>query len=79
MPGSFWNQARTAGKIEQIAIGPYNHNLKQHYYDQVSRLPCGLTYMEHVVATIGRLLRAAGLEHSAPPAPNHDEPPGCIG
>jgi hypothetical protein len=70
---SFWNRAVAAGKVTLLEIGPYNHNGREHYYDQTARLPGGETYMGHVVDVICGLIHAAGLDPGAParqePAP----------
>lgn len=63
---SFWNRAVAAGKVTMIEIGPYNHNLKQHYYDREARLPSGATYMGHVVDSVCALLQQAGLDEGPP-------------
>ncbi len=72
-PNSEWNRAIAEGRISLVEIGPYNHNVKEHYFDQESRLPSGASYMQHVVDEIARLLREAGLEQGparvAPAAP----------
>lgn len=61
-PHSAWNTAMAAGRIALIEIGPYKHNVSQHYFDDENRLPHGESYMGHVVSEVARLLREAGLD-----------------
>jgi hypothetical protein len=60
--GSFWNQALAAGKITLSDIGPFHHNMKEHYYDAQARMPSGETYLERSVSAICAVLRQAGLD-----------------
>ena len=39
-----WNEALAQGKISMIELGPYNHNVKEHYFDYESKLPSGTSY-----------------------------------
>ena len=51
-----WNEALAQGKISMIELGPYNHNVKEHYFDYESKLPCGTSYAGHVIDTIEGIL-----------------------
>ncbi|MCW3159006.1 hypothetical protein [Micropruina sonneratiae] len=51
-----WNEALRDDKITFIDLGPYNHNVKQHYFDYESTLPDGRTYAGKVVDTIAEVL-----------------------
>jgi hypothetical protein len=64
---SAWNRALAAGRITMVSLGPFHHNLKQHYYDNEARLPSGDTYLEHSVNTICRVLREAWLDRPINP------------
>ena len=39
-----------------IELGPYNHNVKEHYFDYESKLPDGTSYAGHVIDTIEGIL-----------------------
>ena len=54
--GSPWNQALEDGTISMIDLGPYNHNIKQHYFDYESKLPDGRSYAGKVIDTIEGIL-----------------------
>ena len=51
-----WNEAMRGGKISMIELGPYNHNIKEHYFDRESTLPDGRTYSGKVIDTIEEIL-----------------------
>lgn len=68
-PKSNWNRALAEGRITLDEIGPYNHNMKHHYFDNESKLPSGETYMEHLLNTIQFQLREAGLVKTNQAAP----------
>ena len=51
-----WNEALAQGKISMIELGPYNHNVKEHYFDYESKLPSGTSYAGHVIDTIEGIL-----------------------
>ena len=51
-----WNEAERAGKITMIELGPYNHNVKEHYFDYESKLPDGRSYAGKVIDTIDEVL-----------------------
>ena len=67
---SNWNRALAEGRITLNNIGPYNHNMKRHYFDNESRLPSGETYMEHLLNTIQSQLREVGVVQTNQAAPN---------
>ncbi len=52
-----WNEADRAGKISMIELGPYNHNIKEHYFDYEAKLPDGRSYAGKVIDTIDEVLR----------------------
>ena len=51
-----WNEALRDGKITMIELGPYNHNIKEHYFDYESKLPDGRSYAGKVVDTMVGIL-----------------------
>ncbi len=51
-----WNEALREGKITMIELGPYNHNVKEHYFDYESKLPDGRSYAGKVIDTIADIL-----------------------
>jgi len=51
-----WNRAMRKGKISMIELGPYNHNVSEHYFDCDSKLPDGRTYAGKVIDTVGGIL-----------------------
>ncbi len=51
-----WNEAMRDGKITMIELGPYNHNIKEHYFDYESKLPDGRTYAGKVIDTMVDIL-----------------------
>ncbi|WP_298133268.1 hypothetical protein [Micropruina sp.] len=51
-----WNEALRDGKITMIELGPYNHNIKEHYFDYESKLPDGRSYAGKVVDTMADIL-----------------------
>ncbi len=51
-----WNEALREGRISMIELGPYQHNVKQHYFDYESRLPDGRSYAGKVIDTIEGIL-----------------------
>ncbi len=51
-----WNEALRDGKITMIELGPYNHNIKEHYFDYASKLPDGRTYAGKVIDTMVGIL-----------------------
>ncbi|MFT4296004.1 MAG: hypothetical protein QM582_11400 [Micropruina sp.] len=51
-----WNQALRDGTITMIELGPYHHNLKQHYFDYESKLPDGRSYAGAVIDTVADIL-----------------------
>ncbi len=55
-----WNEAVREGKISMIELGPYNHNIKQHYFDYESTLPDGRSYAGKVIDTIDEVLQPQG-------------------
>ena len=55
-----WNEALAEGKITLIELGPYNHNIKEHYFDYESKLPDGTSYAGHVIDTIEGILEPQG-------------------
>lgn len=67
---SYWNRALAAGRITLHPLGPYNHNVKQHYFDNVSTLESGQTYMGHLLDTIEAQLKEAGVVKTSQAAPN---------
>ncbi len=67
---SNWNRALAEGRITLNNIGPYNHNLKRHYFDNETTLPSGETYMEHLLNTIQSQLREVGIVQANQAAPN---------
>ena len=52
-----WNEAERAGRISMIELGPYNHNIKEHYFDYEAKLPDGRSYAGKVIDTIDEVLR----------------------
>lgn len=55
-----WNEADRDGKITMIELGPYNHNIKEHYFDYESKLPDGRSYAGKVIDTIEEILVPQG-------------------
>ena len=56
--GSPWNEAMRDGTITMIELGPFHHNIKQHYFDYESKLPDGRSYAGKVMDTIEEILAA---------------------
>jgi hypothetical protein len=54
--GSEWHRALAEGRVSLIALGPFAHNLKDHYFDDVAHLPDGTTYLNATVEAIGRIV-----------------------
>ena len=52
-----WNEALRDGRISMIELGPYNHNIKEHYFDFESTLPDGRSYAGKVLDTIDEILQ----------------------
>ena len=66
MPQSPWNRAMRAGKIDMIALGPFNHNGTGNYFDMTTQLPGEeRTYGEKTLDTIQDILSKADLLKSA--------------
>jgi hypothetical protein len=55
-----WNEAVRDGTITMVELGPYNHNIKEHYFDYRSKLPDGRSYAGKVVDTIAGILQPQG-------------------
>lgn len=55
---SEWRRAEREGRITLSCIGPLNHNLKEHYFDDSARLPDGTTYLNLTIAEIGTIVDA---------------------
>ena len=51
-----WNVALSEGKITMVELGPYRHNVKQHYFDYESTLPDGRSYAGKVIDTVESIL-----------------------
>lgn len=51
-----WNRALADGTISMIELGPYNHNIKEHYFDYESKLPDGRSYAGKVIDTVHSIL-----------------------
>lgn len=54
--GSEWKQAMSQGRISMRCIGPLNHNLKEHYFDDTAKLPDGTTYLNLTIEEIGKIV-----------------------
>lgn len=65
-PYSDWNKALAAGKITMIPLGPFTHNGKGNYFDNVTLLPDGETHMHFVLAKIKQVLTETGLIPAQP-------------
>lgn len=55
-----WNEAVSDGKITMIELGPYNHNIKEHYFDYEAKLPDGRSYAGKVIDTMVDILEPQG-------------------
>lgn len=53
---SEWKRAMSQGRISMRCIGPLNHNLKEHYFDDTAKLPDGTTYLNLTIEEIGRIV-----------------------
>jgi hypothetical protein len=53
-----WNQAKAAGKISKIAVGPMAHMDPHSYFDGASYLESGQSYQAHVAEVIVGLVQA---------------------
>lgn len=56
--GSHWHRAVAEGRVTLVALGPFEHNLKEHYFDDAARLPDGTTYLNATVEAIGEVVDA---------------------
>lgn len=54
--GSSWHRAVAAGRVTLIPLGPFEHNLKEHYFDDSARMPDGTTYLNTTIEAIGTLV-----------------------
>jgi hypothetical protein len=51
--GSEWHRAVAAGRVTLQELGPLNHNVQEHYFDDTAHLEDGTTYLNATVAAIG--------------------------
>src|SRR5215472_2394290 len=58
LPHSPWNQAKAAGKISMIAVGPMTHIGPHCYFDGANYLENGQSYQSHLAEVIAGLVRA---------------------
>ena len=72
--GSEWHRAVADGRITMHNLGPLNHNLQEHYFDDTARLPDGTTYLNATVDAIGAIVDT--LQHGANGA-SHWSPEPC--
>ena len=49
---SRWNQARSAGRITQVVVGPMDHTREGGYFDRSSTLGDGRTFVEATVSCV---------------------------
>ena len=49
---SRWNQARSAGRITQVIVGPMDHTRDGGYFDRSARLRDGRTFVEATVSCV---------------------------
>ena len=54
-PRSDWHQAKRAGKMTTVDMGPMKHTLKGDYFSRSSKLADGTSHAEKTAATIGEL------------------------
>lgn len=55
-PKSAWHQARRAGKMTTLDVGPMKHTLKGDYFSRSSKLADGTSHAEKTAATIAELV-----------------------
>lgn len=65
--GSAWRRAREEGRVTLVALGPFEHNLHRHYFDDAARMPDGATYLDTTVEAIGAIVDGI---IAGEPAPN---------
>jgi pimeloyl-ACP methyl ester carboxylesterase len=63
---SAWNKAAAQGKITLVELGPFNHNVKQHYFDMVNTLPDGRTYAEKTIDEIVKAIEGSMAREKTP-------------
>lgn len=56
--GSSWHRAVAEGRVTLRSLGPLNHNLKEHYFDDAARTPDGMTYLNLTIEAIGTIVDA---------------------
>lgn len=56
-PRSAWHQAKRAGKMTLLDMGPMKHTLKGDYFSRSSKLSDGTSHAEKTAATIGRVVK----------------------
>lgn len=56
--GSAWHRALAEGRVSLIEVGPFEHNMREHYFDDAARLPGGQTYLDTTVEAIGAIVDA---------------------
>jgi hypothetical protein len=54
--GSEWHRALREGRVSLIELGPLQHNMKEHYFDDLARLPDGISYLNATVEAIGQIV-----------------------
>lgn len=68
---SAWHRALAEGRVSLTLLGPFEHNGKEHYFDENARMPDGTTYLDTTIAAIGTIVDAivaASLPGPAQPA-----------
>ena len=56
---SYWNQARSSGRIFKVDMGPMDHTGAGGYLDRNSRLPDSRTFLEATIDEIARIVEEA--------------------
>ena len=64
-----WNEAIRAGKITMWPVGPFHHNVKEHYFDRENTLPDGRTYSQTVIDAVTGILEHDRLPDGEPATP----------
>lgn len=57
LPYSPWNQAKKAGKITMLPIGPIGHTGTGAYFDPESHLPDGQSFLDRTVEVVARTIQ----------------------
>ncbi len=72
---SYWNRAKSRGKISFISLGPVGHNAAKGPYGAEARLPDGRTHLQQTVEVISGILQGSSSVVSAAQAttPSHYE------